>query len=109
MSRASDTICSRLQSVTRRCHREYVIVRERSKFQGLEGQILENHVFNHLYKGAIIRLRDKAEKKHKSFSNQEYMKLNKLLCKANKKGVRYEELCSILNDLVADSPEGTVR
>ena len=66
-------------------------------------------MFNHLYKGAIIRLRDKAETKHRGFSNQEYIELNKLLCKANKKGVPYEELCSILNSLVDDSQEGTVQ
>ena len=109
VSRASDTICNRLQSITRRCHQEYVIVRERTQFQALEGQVLQKHVFNHLYKGAIVRLRKMEETKSKSFSNEEFMELNKLLCKANRKGVTYEELCSVLNNLVDDSEEGKVQ
>ena len=105
VSRASNTLCSRFQALTLRYHEEYVIVRNRAKHQTIPGQIVNQHIFNHLYKGAIIRRQEKTMK-DKCFNNEEFLELNKLLCEANKKGFTFDELRSLLQNVDKDSRSG---
>ena len=81
VSRASNTLCTRFQALTQRCHDEYIIVRDRTVQQDIPGHIVQKHVFNHLYKGAIVRLPRKKENKN-MFTNEEFKELNSLLCEA---------------------------
>ena len=107
VNRASNTLCTRFQALTQRCHQEYIIVRGRAGHQDVPGHIVQKHVFNHLYNGAIVRLRN--EKTHqKMFTNEQFKELNNLLFEAHSNGFTYDELRMLLKNLVGNMSQGKI-
>ena len=107
VSRASNTICTRFQTLTQRHYQEYVIVRDKSKYTDVPGQVIEKCLFNHCYKGYIVRLNNETSSNTKMLTNEQFHYINNLVKKSVEYGTTYGELKRMLETSIQKAKEGT--
>ena len=98
VSRASNTICVRLQNITQRMFNEYVISRDRSTKSNdkINFEVI-NYTFNQSYHGYIVRrLNNESDKGNKILSQKQKFHIMELVNKALQKGTTYENILGVL-------------
>ena len=108
VSRASNTICVRLQKLTERMFGEYIIVRDkRNKKTACAENIIE-HTFNINYRGYIVRFRNEDAYGKKTLSREDVVKINGFVLKALHKGIPIQDIFDILDKLSHNTTAGIV-
>ena len=107
VSRASNTICTRFQTLIQRNYHEYVIARDKTRYTDVPGQVIEKFLFNHCYKGYIVRLNNETNCNKRMLTNEKFYSINKLVRNTVECGTTYEELKRMLENLIHEAEQGT--
>ena len=73
----------------------------------MPGQVIEKCLFNHCYKGYIVRLDNETSNNKRMLTNEQFHRINKLVRKTVECGTTYEELKRILENSIQEAEEGT--
>ena len=106
VSRASNTLCVRFQSLTRRVRREYIIVRDR-KIKRIENNSnIVRHTFNKHYDGYIIKLDNANDDIADKMIQKNMLIMNQLVKQALKNGTTFETIFKFLNMEIEKGSKG---
>ena len=101
VSRASNSICFRLQTLTQRVFQEYVVVRDRKIKKFGEGYSLEPYTFNHRFSGYICKtITTTSSSTSTKEEETELSKLASLLGEAKSNGVSFDTFYQTMKSLV---------
>ena len=107
VSRASNTICVRLQKLTERLFGEYIVVRDRkSKKIANSGRIIE-HTFNNTFHGYIVRFQVVEKNSNNVLTSEESREVCRFVTKAMDKGIPIKVILEVLDKLSQSTPRGT--
>lgn len=101
VSRASNSICFRLQTLTQRVFQEYVVVRDRKMKKFGEEYELEPYTFNHRFNGYICKtIASTSSSNPTKEKKTEVSKLASLVKVAKRNGVSFDSLYHTMSRLV---------
>ena len=108
VSRASNTICVRLQNLTQRMFSEYIISRDRStKSNDKTNFEVINYTFNQSYHGYIVRrLNNDLICQNNTLNNKQKFHVMESVHNAIQKGCTYEHVLGVLCALTSETEKG---
>lgn len=99
VSRASNSLCERLQNMSQRIFNEYVVVRDRRIKKFGDEYELKPYTFNYRFKGYICK-KKAYNSTSKNNSNDEYSEMISLIESAKSKGVTFDIFRDVMTKVI---------
>ena len=106
VSRASNTVCVRLQKLTTRRFGEYIIVRDRKSKKIAESGNIVQHTFKNNYHGYIVKFRKASKSNGEFLLPDDESKICDFVKRALRKGISIETIFDILEKLSKSTTTG---
>ena len=104
VTRASGSLCERLQNMSQRLYREYVVVRDRKVKKYGDNYVMENYVFNYRFQGYLCKFKDiNNEKDNDNHKDTEIAKITSIVKEAKANGMSFEEIYNVIQNALTES------
>ena len=104
VTRASGSLCERLQNMSQRLYREYVVVRDRKVKKYGDNYVMESYVFNYRFQGYLCKFKEAMDTNvDTELDDNELAKVTTILKRAKAKGMTFDEVCNVIEKALTGS------
>ena len=104
VTRASGSLCERLQNMSQRLYKEYVVVRDRKVKKYGENYEMESYVFNYRFQGYLCKFKEASDTiEDAELDDSEVAKVTTIVKRAKAKGMTFEKVYNVIENALNDS------